>query len=374
MQDNAGVPRRWPALIAALAVSCAMLLGTAVAASASSGTVYVVPIPPNGTSGLPTPGAMVVGDKNLPATVRVVDSSTNADATVGLVTVTMSCSAFSSFGGCETADSGVLAPSATGTGAAGTACDGVTFDITPISSLGGFDFAPDTYQFSPSAAYTVPAGGACVIDYTINVNKLPTDTDPLTLGAQSWMEGFGSSDGTPPPMYASGPGDCTSTGCGSNDRYTVVAPALDPTSTSVSCSPSPVVAGKTTTCKATVSDTASTGQSAPTGTVSFTSSGPGSISGGGACTLAAAGANSATCSVTYTPSATPHAPTRADSITGSYGGDPGHSASSGSDTLTVDSMPTSKSQCLNGGWQPYGVFTNQGDCVSYVSTGGANAP
>ncbi len=36
--------------------------------------------------------------------------------------------------------------------------------------------------------------------------------------------------------------------------------------------------------------------------------------------------------------------------------------------------PTSKDQCKNGGWQNYTnpTFKNQGDCVSYVATGGKN--
>ena len=37
-------------------------------------------------------------------------------------------------------------------------------------------------------------------------------------------------------------------------------------------------------------------------------------------------------------------------------------------------LPTSKDQCKNGGWQTYGVFKNQGDCVSFVATGGKNPP
>ena len=36
--------------------------------------------------------------------------------------------------------------------------------------------------------------------------------------------------------------------------------------------------------------------------------------------------------------------------------------------------PTSKEQCKNGGWRTYGVFKNQGGCVSYVATGGKNPP
>jgi hypothetical protein len=29
-------------------------------------------------------------------------------------------------------------------------------------------------------------------------------------------------------------------------------------------------------------------------------------------------------------------------------------------------LPTSKEQCKNGGWRTFGVFKNQGDCVSFV--------
>jgi hypothetical protein len=37
-------------------------------------------------------------------------------------------------------------------------------------------------------------------------------------------------------------------------------------------------------------------------------------------------------------------------------------------------LPASKDQCQNGGWQTFGVFKNQGDCVSFVATGGKNPP
>ena len=38
--------------------------------------------------------------------------------------------------------------------------------------------------------------------------------------------------------------------------------------------------------------------------------------------------------------------------------------------------PTDKSQCKNGGWQRFNnpSFKNQGDCVSFVATGGRNGP
>jgi hypothetical protein len=46
------------------------------------------------------------------------------------------------------------------------------------------------------------------------------------------------------------------------------------------------------------------------------------------------------------------------------------------DVAVVDapSLPTSKDQCKNGGWRTFGVFKNQGDCVSFVATGGKNPP
>jgi hypothetical protein len=37
-------------------------------------------------------------------------------------------------------------------------------------------------------------------------------------------------------------------------------------------------------------------------------------------------------------------------------------------------LPTSSEQCKNGGWRSYGVFKNQGDCVSFVASGGRNQP
>jgi hypothetical protein len=38
----------------------------------------------------------------------------------------------------------------------------------------------------------------------------------------------------------------------------------------------------------------------------------------------------------------------------------------------VSPPPTSKHQCKRGGWRTYGLFKNQGDCVSFVATGGKN--
>lgn len=43
-------------------------------------------------------------------------------------------------------------------------------------------------------------------------------------------------------------------------------------------------------------------------------------------------------------------------------------------SVTYLPRPTSVDQCKNGGWAQYAGFKNQGDCVSYVATGGKNLP
>jgi hypothetical protein len=37
-------------------------------------------------------------------------------------------------------------------------------------------------------------------------------------------------------------------------------------------------------------------------------------------------------------------------------------------------LPATKDECKKGGWERFGVFENQGDCVSWVATGGKNLP
>jgi hypothetical protein len=40
----------------------------------------------------------------------------------------------------------------------------------------------------------------------------------------------------------------------------------------------------------------------------------------------------------------------------------------------IATLPTSIDECKNGGWKIFGVFKNQGDCVSFVVTKGKNPP
>ena len=52
----------------------------------------------------------------------------------------------------------------------------------------------------------------------------------------------------------------------------------------------------------------------------------------------------------------------------------GNTSEFAKDIAAAQRFPTSAQQCKNGGWQTFGVFKNQGDCVSYVATGGKNPP
>ena len=47
---------------------------------------------------------------------------------------------------------------------------------------------------------------------------------------------------------------------------------------------------------------------------------------------------------------------------------------SGQINATVSIFPTREDQCKDDGWMAYGIFKNQGDCVSYVATHGKNPP
>lgn len=53
----------------------------------------------------------------------------------------------------------------------------------------------------------------------------------------------------------------------------------------------------------------------------------------------------------------------------------GYSANGGTAIAQIVILPTDKAQCKSDGWMNFGgLFKNQGDCVSYVATGGKNKP
>src|SRR3989454_512174 len=142
------------------------------------------------------------------------------------------------------------------------------------------------------------------------------------------------------------------------------------TSTTVACSPSTVLAGVATICTATVTDTHPAGTaSAPSGTVTFSTSSTGTFSGS-PCTLTSATSSSSTCSVSYTPT---NAASATHTITGSYGGSSTHLASSGTASVTVnkrDSSTTVSCASPATGGQP----TTCTATVSDTSGTGASAP
>src|SRR3989454_6324516 len=103
-----------------------------------------------------------------------------------------------------------------------------------------------------------------------------------------------------------------------------------PSATVVSCSSSSVVVNQPSTCTATVSDTSTISPVTPTGTVTFAATGSAGSFSSTTCTLV-----SGSCSVTFTATATGTA-----LITGAYGGDSTHAAStSAAASVTVTTVP-----------------------------------
>lgn len=119
------------------------------------------------------------------------------------------------------------------------------------------------------------------------------------------------------------------------DGFIFQAPTgQDPTTTGLTCAPGTVVVAGTTTCTATVTDTTATRPTTPTGMVTFSSNtSSGAFTPAATCTLSPDGTpGQASCQVTYTPAT---AGTGTQTVTASYGGDAGHTASGGTATVTV---------------------------------------
>ena len=110
------------------------------------------------------------------------------------------------------------------------------------------------------------------------------------------------------------------------------------TSTSLSCTPAPVAVGQRTSCTATVT-AADASAGAPTGMVSMSSNGPGTLNPGG-CALSGGSGAVASCAFSYTPS---QVGPGTHQLTAAYSGDGGHAASQGSDPLGVGDAGTGAS-------------------------------
>src|SRR5207247_5283253 len=122
---------------------------------------------------------------------------------------------------------------------------------------------------------------------------------------------------------------------GSSNSFNLGITPKAPTTTSISCSPSSPLVNQATSCTATVTDTSGDAAKTPTGSSTFTTTSTGTFAPGGSCTLAATATVSvATCSVNYTPSVA-----GGHSLVVAYAGDPGHTGSRRTATLTVAPQP-----------------------------------
>jgi hypothetical protein len=301
--------RRRFASLAFPLVACAALFGFSSTAAASD---YGVPSPPQSAS---------VGQTNVPTSFAVRNSGApGSTTTVGLITVVMACdtpggSVPGTYSSCPASavEPGVLRPSATGTGRAGTDCAGMTFTITQIDAL------QDKYEISAGAPFTI-VSNSCLIDYTVDVLRQPTqDVNVNQPGIQTWQLGF-ASDGTPENGFCN-------PGCGSNVAYGV-GPAQAPVDTD--------------------------GDGVPDSTDQCVSQ-PGPAPSGCPAPVDTDGDG---------------VPDSTDQCVSQPGPAP-----TGCPAAPPSEVPTSQDQCKKDGWRNYGaMFSNQGDCVSYVATHGKNPP
>ena len=116
------------------------------------------------------------------------------------------------------------------------------------------------------------------------------------------------------------------------------AAAVRPTKTTVSCRPETLTPNSSTACTAKVADSGSGRKSAPSGSVGFASSAPGSFDAE-SCILAASGAAAATCAIAYRPVAIGNG---AHAITASYTGSEAHAPSTAGFELEVTPLNDSR--------------------------------
>ncbi len=194
-------------------------------------------------------------------------------------------------------------------------------------------------SFSPSSCAVAPINStqsSCSVTYTPGIN-------PGSNGYQL--------SGT----YSGDHGNSTATAS--------ITPVRRTESTAVSCSPNPVIAGNSTTCLVTVTDTDIPTAVTPTGTVSLTSSQiTGSFSPAPNCVLSGSGAV-ATCSVSYSQTAIASATISANHspISPVTTNDRNHTGSSGSAILSIvspDSTPPVITPAITGTLGTNGWYTS----------------
>ena len=162
-----------------------------------------------GAAAAPTfPSVVTVGDTGVPAYVQLSNNNSDPNTTdintvcnfgdafpcpLGDPGITLipACGILGSFSACVPtgADPGVLQISPTAVGAAGTACDGMVFDVTAIDPatniFGQMRFTPQAGGHVFLTGITGP-NSMCQINFSFSVLKTPTiDQDPATAGVQT---------------------------------------------------------------------------------------------------------------------------------------------------------------------------------------------
>jgi hypothetical protein len=235
---------------------CAALFGGASSAWAGVGLSLVPDIPVSVTVGTTVASTVTVANTN---------NSTEASQSDTLQTLTLvpSCGEQATGANCSAGvvDPGVLVPSPTGLGEAGTACGGVTFTITQVDPvMGKYAF---TWPAAPPIVLTPIGSGAtnsCIIDFTTDVKKMPAhDANNIVAGPQTDQAGFANALAT---------GGLTGIGIGT-DEATLVRGVI---AIQTQVSPTPIVLGAAFHDTATLTKP-SVGPT-PTGTVTFDVYGP----------------------------------------------------------------------------------------------------
>jgi Divergent InlB B-repeat domain len=174
-----------------LLATVAVLLGGASTAWAGAGVSVVPAVPSNVAVGTTAASSISITNNSFNGA-----GETNFDTDgfqVSDITLVPSCGSqvFSADCPAGARDPGVLVPSNTATGQAGTACAGRTFTRVLI------DAAQAKYRFTPDATVVLgPSSGPlsasrCVIDFTTNVAQVPAiDSNVGSPGLQTDQKGF----------------------------------------------------------------------------------------------------------------------------------------------------------------------------------------
>lgn len=202
---------------------------------------------------------------------------------------------------------------------------------------------------SSSGMVTVIDGSTDTVAYTIPIGAYPTgiDLNPQTNkiyvansadGTVSVVDGFTRTEvntvslasGSFPGAVGVNPLTNEIYVVNGGGRRTLSIISGNSTSTALTCNPSSVLVNSNALCTATVTDISGSGAITPTGTLFFSSTGPGSFNAT-SCTISGTG-TTGSCTISYTPTAVGSG---RHTIFGTYGGDPKHMSGSGNAVITV---------------------------------------